>query len=158
MALAVVLCLAQVMVLNHIHLGGYAVPFLCVYMALIFPETHPKWLSLLWCFALGLVVDVFSNTPGVTSASLTLVAALQPYILSLFISKEETVDMPPSMATLGAFKYCVYSFILILLFCLAFFSLETFSFFNWLHWLISVGSSALLTLLLTITIESARKK
>lgn len=158
LGLAVLLCLVQVMVLNHIHLGGYAVPLMTVYISTVFPKSYPKWAILLWCFVLGLAVDIFSNTAGVSAASLTLVGALQPYILSLFVTKEEEVAIVPSLSTLGAMKYCAYAFILILLFCMCFFTLETFSFFNWRQWLISIGASAALTFLLTITIESAVKR
>ena len=56
----VLLCLTQVLVLNRIHLFGYATPLLYVYFVLLFPRNYPKWALLLWCFALGLVNDTFS--------------------------------------------------------------------------------------------------
>ena len=43
---------------------------------------------------LGLGVDIFSNTPGVGAASLTLTALLQPYLLSLFVSQGEDTLLP----------------------------------------------------------------
>jgi hypothetical protein len=38
-----------------------------------------------------------------------------------------------------------------------FFTLESFSFFNWLNWLESIGGSVVLTLVLVFTFESVRK-
>ena len=80
----IVLCLTQALVLNRIHLFNCAIPLLFVYFALIFPRNYPKWAILLWCFAMGVAVDAFANTPGVGAASLTLIGALQPYFLELF--------------------------------------------------------------------------
>ena len=71
----IVFCLVQVMVLNRIHVFNCATPLLYVYFAIMFPRSYPKWAIMLWCFALGVVIDAFSNTPGVASASMTLVAA-----------------------------------------------------------------------------------
>ena len=72
-----VFLLVQVLVLNHVHLFDSATPLLYIYMVLLFPRNYPKWGMLVWAFAMGLGVDMFSNTPGVAAASLTLVALLR---------------------------------------------------------------------------------
>ena len=54
----------------------------------MFNRNFPKWGILLWCFALGLCVDIFSNTPGVAAAAMTLTAAIQPYVLNLFTQRD----------------------------------------------------------------------
>ena len=82
-----VFLLVQVLVLNHVHLFDSATPLLYIYMVLLFPRNYPKWGMLVWAFAMGLGVDMFSNTPGVAAASLTLVALLRPYLLELFIQR-----------------------------------------------------------------------
>ena len=50
----VVLCLVQVLILNHIHLFDIAIPLLYVYFTITFRRGIPKWIILLWSFALGL--------------------------------------------------------------------------------------------------------
>ena len=85
LTLLCVLCLAQALVLNHIQLFGCATPLLYVYLVLAFPLGYPKWALLLWSFAMGMAVDMFSNTPGCAAASLTLVGAAQPYFFALFV-------------------------------------------------------------------------
>lgn len=152
--LFVVLCLAQMLVLNRIHLFGYATPLLYVYFVLLFPYNYPKGPLLLWCFALGLVNDTISNTPGVACASLTLLGALQPYYLSLFLPRDVVDDFAPSMHALGYLKFVAYALPMVLLYCLLFFALEAFNFFNWQQWLISSGASALLTLLFIAVFEN----
>ena len=154
--LFIVLLLAQVLVLNRIQLFHCATPLLYVYFAVIFPLGYPRWAALLWSFFMGLAVDVFFNTPGVAAASMTLVALLQPYLLPLFLPREAEENMATSASTLGRGKFMTLATILVLIYCLAFFSLEAFSFFNWLHWLECIGGSALLTLLLIFTMETLR--
>lgn len=151
------LVLAQGLVLNRIQLFHCATPLLYAYFAIIFPRNYPKWGILLWCFFLGLGVDMFANTPGLAAASTTLVGALQPYLLELFLPREAEEHIRSAAATLGFSKFATLATILVLIFCITFFSLEAFSFFNWQHWLLCVGGSTLLTLLLIFTLESLRR-
>lgn len=151
------LLLAQVLVLNHIHLFGFATPLLYVYFVISFRRSYPKWAVLVWSFMLGLCVDVFSNTPGVAAASMTFVALLQPYVLEMFIQRDNEDDVLPCFLSLGPSKYIGYAAILTTVYCLAFFTIETFTFFNWLQWLLSVVTSALLTLLLVIVVDNLRR-
>ena len=152
-----VLCLVQSLVLNRIHLFACATPLIYVYFILLFPRNYPKWGLLLWSFALGLCVDMFANTPGMASASLTLIGALQPYVLELFLPRDADENLRPGLATLGTGKYLTYAAILLVGYCLVFFSLEALTFFNWLQWLECIGGSSLLTIVLVMTLESARR-
>jgi len=151
------LLLAQVIVLGRIHLFGVAMPLLYVYFILQFPSQHPRWAVLLWGFAMGLSVDCFFNTPGLAAASLTAMAAIQPYYLQLFVSKAFTEGLNPSLKTLGYQKYAYYSIPLVLLFCVLFFALEQFSFFNITRWLLCTICSAALTVVLIFTLEISKK-
>lgn len=154
--LFIVLALAQGLVFNRIHLFGCATPLLYIMLVLGFPRNYPRWAALLWSFSLGLLVDVFSNTPGVAAASLTLVGMAQTYFFPLFVQQDDAENLVPSMAALGAGTYTFYAFVLVLLYCLVFFTLEMFSFFNWLYWAECVAGSALLTLILVVTFESIK--
>lgn len=151
------LVLAQVLVLGHIELFHCATPLLYVYFAIMFPRGYPKWAALLWSFALGLTVDVFNNTPGVSAAAMTLVGCLQPYLLELFLPREAEPDIRSSAAALGFGNFFMLAFLLTLLFCLTFFMLQAFRLFEWQQLLTHVGGSTLLTLILIITLESTRK-
>lgn len=155
--LFVVLLLVQVIVLNHIHLFGVATPFLYIYFVISFQRGYPKWAILAWSFLLGLGIDTFANTPGVATASLTLAALLQPYVMELFIQRDNEENLQPSISTLGPSKYITFALILTLVYCLTFFSLETFTFFNWLQWLLNFSTSTVLTLLLVIVIDGLRR-
>ena len=54
-----ILLFVQVLILNHIHLFDVATPLLYVYFAMTFHRNYPKWQVLLWCFFMGMVVDIF---------------------------------------------------------------------------------------------------
>lgn len=156
-ALFVVLVLVQGLVLNHIHLFDCATPMLYVIMALHFRRNHPRWAILLWCFALGLCIDVFANTPGVASASMTVLGLVQPYLFELFVPRDSAEDLEPSMHTIGVTSFFWYTFTMVLLYCLMFFTLETFNFFNWLQWLECIFGSTVLTFVLVMVIENFKK-
>ena len=119
----VALFVAQVLILNHVHLLGVGTPLLYVYFAITFRRNFPKWLVLVSCFLLGLLIDVFSNTPGLAASTMTLVALL-----------------------------------LTLLYCLVFFALEAFNFFDVLLWLARSVISFVLTMVLILAVESVRSR
>ncbi len=148
----------QTIVFGRIHLYGVATPLLYVYFMLQFPRNYPKWANLLWGFFLGLAVDIFANTPGLAAASLTLLAAVQPYYLELFVPREAAENLQPSMAVLGVTRYIYYALPLVLLFVLIFYSLEFFNFIDWQHWLACVGSSTLLTMAIILTLEVVKSR
>ena len=154
----VVLLLAQVLVLNHVWLLNVATPLLYVYFAITFPRNTAKGEVLVWCFFLGLLIDIFSNTPGLAAGTLTLIGMTQTYLVELFIPRDSVEDLEVSAATLGWGKFSMLSGILILVYCLLFFILEAFNFFDWQLWILRAVCSAALTLLLMLTIESVRAR
>lgn len=107
---------------------------------------------------LGLVVDTFSNTPGVASASLTLVGAIHPYWLRLFAKQDSPEDLEATYGDLGVGKFLLYLFVMSLIYCAVFTSLETFSFFNWQQWLLNIGGSTVLTFFVLTAIASLNKR
>lgn len=156
--LFVVLLFVQALVLNNIHLFDCATPLLYVYMPMLFWRNYPRAAVIAWSFVLGLCLDVFSNTPGLTAASMTLIALIQPYLLELFVPRESPDDFAPSIRTMGFAKFSYYALIIIFIYCLVFFSIEAFNFFNWVQWLACIGGSTALTFILVLVIENFRSK
>lgn len=149
--------LAQALVLGRIHVFHYATPLFYVYFVLLLPRNFPRWVSMLLCFSLGLLVDIFNNTPGVAAASMTLIGFLQPYMLMLYLDREDAEDFKPGIATMGWFKFGTYTVFLLLIYCVVYFLLEAFSFFNWEQCLLSIGGSLLLTTIIIFVIDSVRR-
>lgn len=154
----VVLLVVQVLVLSHVWLLNVATPLLYVYFAITFPRNTGKGEVLLWCFFLGLLIDIFSNTPGLAAGSLTLIGMIQTYLVELFIPRDSAENLDVSAATLGWGKFSTLSGMLTLAYCLLFFILEAFNFFDWQLWLMRSVCSAALTLVLMLAIESMRSR
>ncbi len=153
-----VLALIQVLVLDNVWLFNVATPLLYVYFVITFHRNTPKGEILLWSFFLGLLIDIFSNTPGLAAGTMTLIALLQPYLLELFVPRDSLEEMEVSVATLGWGKFVVFSSCLLLLFALSYFALETFNFFSWQLWLARTFFSSVLTMIIILAIESFRSK
>ena len=91
------------------------------------------------------------------AASLTLVGFLQPYLLELFLPREAPEKLKSAMSTLGTTKFFLLALILVWVYCLLFFTIESFGFFNWLQWLYNVVGTTALTVLVLMTVESIRR-
>ncbi len=152
------LLVVQVLILNHVHFLGVGTPLLYVYFAITFRRNFPKWLVLVSCFLLGLMVDTFSNTPGLASSVMTLAGLAQCYLMELIAPRDSAEDLEASMKTLGFSKFLTLSAIITTLYCMLFFALEAFNFFDVLMWLARSLVSSMLTLVLILAIESVRSR
>jgi len=153
-----VLAVLQVLVANHIHLFSFATPLLYVYLVLVMRRGSLRWAMLVWAFSMGLLMDTFNNTPGVASASMTLMALLQPYILERMLVREGEEDLIPSVVTMGQKQFTYYTLTVVSLYCVVFYTLELFNFFNIWVWLGCVLGSTVLTAALILVVESVRRK
>ncbi|MCD8282172.1 MAG: rod shape-determining protein MreD [Prevotella sp.] len=154
----VLLVVVQVMFLNRIHLFGVATPLLLVYAVIVLPLDTPRPAALLFGFVPGIISDVFTNTPGVAAITLTALAFIQPAVLRLFVPRDVADNFAPSIKSMGAAKYIVYSLILTLLNCVLLFAIEDLDLHHWQHLLLDITGSTLLSYLFIITFESVRKE
>ena len=154
----ILLCLIQALLLNKILLFGCATPLLFVYFALSLPRNCSRSSSILWSFVMGFAVDIMSNTPGVAAAAMTLIGAVKPPFLEIFIQHDSEDDLVASPSSMGVTQYLYYSAALILLHNVVFFTLETFSFFDFTGWLCDVFGSTVLTLFFVFVAANMRKK
>ena len=77
----VVLIALQVLIIDHINLGGYINPPLYILFILLLPFETPGWFLLLSAFALGFSIDIFSNSVGLHTASCVFMAYMRPTII-----------------------------------------------------------------------------
>jgi rod shape-determining protein MreD len=80
--------LIQVLIFNNIELGGFLNPYIYVLFILLLPFNTPRWLLLITAFALGLSVDIFSETLGMHTAATVFMAYLRPAVLTMFSPRE----------------------------------------------------------------------
>ena len=154
----VVLCAIQVFIFNHIQLFGCAMPLFYVWFVVSMKKGFPKWAGMCWAFALGITLDVFSNTPGVTAASMTATAMAQPYLLDLFMTRESDEPVIPSASTIGKKPFANYTIVLVTSYCVLYYTLEMFSFINGLKWLECVVGSSALTIALILAFDRLRNR
>ncbi len=152
------LLVAQVLILNHVHFLGVGTPLLYVYFAITFRRNFPKWLVLVSCFLLGLSIDIFSNTPGLASSVMTVAGLAQSYLMNLIAPRDSAADLAASIKTLGFSKFATLSTLVTALYCVLFFALEAFNFFDILMWLARSFVSTVLTMVLILAIESVRSR
>lgn len=152
------LILIQVIILNHIHLFGYATPYIYIYLILTLESNTNRNVLMLWAFFLGLIVDMFSDTPGMHTSASVLLAFVRPSILKLYIPRDMFEIIQPSFKTIGPFSFTKYAFLGILLHhtCLLF--IEYFSFAHWGDLLIRIASCTLLSTAFILAIEGVRRR
>ena len=146
----------QVLVCNHIRFMGYATPMPYVLFIVWLPLNANRIGNLLWAFVMGLLVDMFSNTPGENAAALTMAAFVQWPLLRAMAPKDSIEDMVPSFKTMGWWNHVRYVVLLTLLHHAAFYLLDNFSFFSPVQTLMAFGASLLFTLVMSFTMESLR--
>lgn len=155
----IALLLLQVLVFNHVHIFGYATPMPYIYFLLILPSDTPRWLYVVLGFVLGLLIDLFTNTPGLTAGATCLLGLLIPLFLHIFVSTDNADEtFEPSHKTMEWSPFVKYAFCAVLLHCTAFFIIESFSFFDWQVLLINMAGSTVLSTLFVVAMELIRTK
>ncbi|OFY47732.1 MAG: hypothetical protein A2W85_13070 [Bacteroidetes bacterium GWF2_41_31] len=158
----ILLILMQVLVFNHINLGGYLNPSIYVLFILLLPNDIKPSLLLIVGFFTGFTVDFFTNTPGLHAAATVLLAFFRPGIIRLFFgSLEFGPGESPGLNKLGVTGFFRYALVLIFIHHLALFLLEALSLshilFTLFRTLLSTVLSCLVVLILVL-LTTARKK
>jgi len=147
------LLVVQLMILNHLHLFGYATPLIIGYMIICF-ETNVSRMSLLWWgFSMGMLYDIFSNTMGMAAASCTLLAMMKPYILKLFMPRDFVGSFKPTIQNLGLSRYIWYSLLCMGLLHFSFYFLEAFSLEDLLLTIGAMIGGTVLATLISVCVE-----
>ena len=142
----VVLVLFQVLVINHIRLGGYVHPYIYLIFIMLLPFSTPKWQLLILGFALGLTIDLFTGTPGLHAGATTLMAFCRPSIIKLVSGNQKFENITePNLGQLGGIWFFRYALCMVLIHHFALFFLESFSF--------SLMGQVLLRILLSVPVS-----
>lgn len=153
-----ILVLFQVLVLNNIQFLGYINPYLYILFILSLPVQTPRWFTLVLAFAIGLTIDIFSNTPGTHAFATVLIAFLRNGTIKLFTSIEEGNNPTPSFYTFGVSAYIKYVVLMVIIHHTTLFFLEAFSFVNF--WIVSskIVLSSFFSILLIMGVQSIKTK
>lgn len=158
LARMVTLLAAQVLVLNNVHMFGYATPLLIGYMMVCLHSGTPRVSALLWGFAIGLSFDMFSNTAGMAASACTLVAMIQRPVLGFFEPHDAGENFVPSYRSLGFWTYTLYVTILMFVLHCVFYMLDAFSLSNIKLTMMAVLGGTLLSTVLVMIAELLVRK
>lgn len=124
------LVLAQTLIFNQIQFSGYVNPYIYVLFILLLPLSTPRYLLLLLGFAIGLVVDIFMDSPGVHAAATVFIAWMRQPVIRLISNREEDRNDYPGLKQNKFGWFLSYVSILVFLHHLVLFYIEVFSFSN----------------------------
>jgi len=145
----VVLVLLQILVLNNIQISGYIVPNFYVLFILLMPFETPRWLLLPVAFALGISVDLFTQTPGMHAAATVFMAFLRPWVLEMSAPRDGYEPGSfPRLYYYGFQWFLRYTVILVLAHHFILFYIEVFRFSEFFSTLLRVLASSFFTVIL----------
>lgn len=150
----VVLVLIQVLVLNNIHFLRVATPFLYLYFILKMPVGTSRTNVVFFSFLIGLVIDIFSNTPGMHAAACTFAGLIREPLIRLFMGKDLPEGIYPSYKTFGYGGFFRYTLLFVVIHHVTLFLIESLTFFDPLFLALRIGASVVTTILLICTIEA----
>jgi len=152
--LFILMVLVQVLICNHIALFNMAVPIVFIYFIIRLPMNLGKGWLFTFAFLIGLCVDICSDTLGINTLSCTLLSALKNPVYYAYVPKDDkTVNLIPSISSLGIATYCKYLITMIGLYCLMAFAIEYFNFADIKEIALLSISSCFLTFIILLAID-----
>lgn len=142
--------LAQVLLLNQVQLSGYLNPYLYILFILLLPVSMPRYAVLLLSFVLGMVIDIFSDTPGLHAAATVFMGFFRTPVISMLSTRESDQSDFPGLHQTGMSWFLTYTLLLTLLHHLFLFYLEVFTFAGFFHTLLRVVFSTIFTVFIIV--------
>ena len=153
--LFLVCVLFQVLVFNRIILFNIAIPIIFIYFLIRLPINLKLYYVFTLAFILGLIIDIFSDTPGVNALACTLIAALRIPIYYAYMEKDDiTSRLTPCISTMGFVDYSKYLLTFIVIYCVFVFTIEYFNFADVKDIVIMSSASSVLTFVILLAVDS----
>lgn len=146
----------QILILNHVSFWGIGTPMIGVLLLAYLPMNTSHTATMIWGFLMGLITDIFANTPGMGSAAMTLTALLHSFLLHLQAPKDAPENMVPTYHTMGTWNHIRFVFTLFLTHHFIYFVLESFSCDHVIQTAIHFLASLLTSLSLAYALETLR--
>lgn len=149
----VLLVLTQALIFNNLGFLGYINPMIYVLFVYWYPISKNRSLFLILCFALGFMVDLFSDSLALHSASILTVAFLRPLLMRFcFGANFEFQGFTYKNTTL--IQRVSYLALLVFIHHTLFYTLEIFSFSHFLLILKKIISVGFISLFISLLISS----
>lgn len=144
--------LLQILIFNNAGITSLEiVPMFFLLSVLMIPVETPKWITLIAAFMLGIIIDIFSDTPGLNAFSTVLVAFFRPFILQYFSPRGGyEVAALPRIATLGISWFIKYTSVLIFIHQFSYYFMDNFGFNDFFYILTKIVIGTLYTFILIL--------
>ena len=154
----ILLVLLQVLMFNNIQFSGYVNPYIYIMFIMLLPVEIPAWILMLLSFGTGMVIDIFTGTPGMHASASVLAGMIRPPVLRS-ISPRDGYEpgAHPSMFVYGFRWFLLYTIVMVFIHHTALFYLEVFRFTDFFRTLLRVLLSSFFTILFVLIIEFYRK-
>lgn len=123
-----IVSLLQVLLFSQMQIWGYVQPAFFLFFILMLPLNTSAAVRLLWAFALGFFVDVFSHGLGLHTAAILPMTFVQYHLIKVLkMPKEPDMSKCPNIREQGLSWFLLYTTILVFIYHLVFFALDAFS-------------------------------
>ncbi len=143
--LFVLVVLIQVLFLNNVQFSGYVNPYFYIVFILMLPQSISRIWLLIFSFALGLTIDVFSNTPGIHASASVFLGFVRPFINNGATTSDTDEELVPSIVNIGLRQFAIYIGMGVLIHHLILFTVEVFSLHSFGDTLLRALLSAIFT-------------
>ncbi len=150
----IVFILIQVLILNNIHLFRIATAFLYLYFIIKLPVRTHRTQVVFFSFLIGLIIDAFSNTPGMHAAACTLIGVMRAPLIHFFNGEDLPEEVSPSYKSFGVGGFIRYVVAMVTIHHVMLFLIESFTFFDPLFLLLRIVASVFLSTLLICIVEA----
>lgn len=148
----IVLMIIQIALLDHLDLlDGMIVPYLYLLFLLMLPFEIEHSALMLTGFVTGLIMDLFSNTPGMHASACLLVCYIRPFLLK-WISPREGYEFGsiPKLQHMGLPWFITYLGAMVLVHHAWLFFIEVLSLERFFQTLFRILLSGLFTIILSL--------
>jgi rod shape-determining protein MreD len=153
----VLFVILQAVLFGNMHLSSLQlIPTVFILAILLLPFEFPNWLILIIAFFSGLALDIFNDTLGVNTASVTLMAYVRPFILSTLAPYDGYENGTLPRLSYYGFPWVIkYNLMSVFVFSFAYYFLISFSFTYFLQDLLKIFLGSLYTLIIVLLMQFA---
>lgn len=101
---------------------------------------------------MGLIIDIFLNTPGMNAAATTIIAPLRKPLLNVFFSRDDYEEFVPSIYS-STKSFIRFVIVITIMHQTLLFFIESFTFFNLSYTIVRIFASSALTLVLIFALD-----
>lgn len=145
----------QILILNNLNLHGFVNPYIYPLVFMLLPyELNSAWVVLIGFFS-GLLLDNFTNTPGMHAATSATVCFFRPFLLYIVRppSGYEQGNTELTIAAKGVEWFIRYTLVFILFHHILYFSIEVWSFKFWNYTILKILFSAAMSIFLILLLN-----